>query len=109
MAADDRRRGRDVDPDHTLITGFPWRSTDLWFLYGAIIVIQTIAIGFGTVFGERLTELSEQRRQAVAQLEAAMDENVGLQRQLVAQAGRRACSTSARGWRARSTTRSPTG
>ena len=37
---------------------------DLWFLYGAIIVIQIIAIGFGTVLGERLSELSEQRRQA---------------------------------------------
>ena len=43
-------------------------------------------IGFGTVFGERLSQLSEQRRQAVAQLQVAMDENVGLQRQLVAQA-----------------------
>ncbi len=71
---------------NTLITGFPWPTTDLWFLYGAIIVIQTIAIGFGTVFGERLSELSEERRQAVAKLEAAMGENVGLQRQLVAQA-----------------------
>jgi signal transduction histidine kinase len=71
---------------NTLITGFPWPTTDQWFLYGAIIVIQTIAIGFGTVFGERLSELSEERRQALAKLEAAMEENVGLQRQLVAQA-----------------------
>ena len=71
---------------NTIITGFPWRSSDLWILYGAIIVIQIVAIGFGTVFGERLSELSEQRRQAVDQLQVAMDENVGLQRQLVAQA-----------------------
>jgi signal transduction histidine kinase len=71
---------------NTVITGFPWQSTDLWFLYGAIIVIQTVVIGFGTVFGERLSELSEQRRQAVAQLQVAMDENAGLQRQLVTQA-----------------------
>src|SRR6185295_7969426 len=71
---------------NTIITGFPWRSSDLWFLYGAIIVIQVIAIGFGTVLSERLSELSEQRRQAVDQLQVAMDENVGLQRQLVAQA-----------------------
>ena len=71
---------------NTVISGFPWQSADLWFLYGAIIVIQTVVIGFGTVFGERLSELSEQRRQAVAQLQVAMDENVGLQRQLVAQA-----------------------
>ena len=45
-----------------------------------------LAIGFGTVLGERLSELSEERRQAVAKLEAAVEENVGLQRQLVTQA-----------------------
>jgi signal transduction histidine kinase len=71
---------------NTIITGFPWRSTDLWFLYGAIIIIQTLAIGFGTVLGERLSEQSEQRRLAVRQLQEAIDENAGLQRQLVVQA-----------------------
>src|SRR4029079_5431841 len=71
---------------NTLITGFPWQSTDLWIIYGVIIILQTVVIGFGTVFGERLSQLSEQRRLAVAQLQVAMDENVGLQRQLVAQA-----------------------
>ena len=71
---------------NTLITGFPWRTVDLWFLYGAIIVIQILAIGFGTVFGERLSELSEERRRAMRQLQVAVDENVGLQRQLVVQA-----------------------
>jgi signal transduction histidine kinase len=71
---------------NTLITGFPWATTDLWFLYGAIIAIQIVTIGFGTVLGERMTELSAQRRDAITQLEAAMEENVGLQRQLVAQA-----------------------
>jgi signal transduction histidine kinase len=71
---------------NTIITGFPWPSTELWFLYGAIIVIQIVAIGFGTVLGERLSELSQQRRQAVAQLEATLEENAGLHAQLVAQA-----------------------
>jgi signal transduction histidine kinase len=71
---------------NTIITGFPWPTADLWVLFGAIIVIQIVAIGFGTVLGERLNELSEQRREAISQLEAAMEENVGLQRQLVAQA-----------------------
>ena len=71
---------------NTVITGFPWPTADLWFLYGAIIVIQVIAIGGGTVLGERLSELTEERRQSVARLEAAMDENLGLQRQLVTQA-----------------------
>ena len=71
---------------NTTITGFPWPTADLWFLYGTIIVIQIIAIGGGTIISERLSELTEERRQTVARLEAAMDENVGLQRQLVTQA-----------------------
>jgi signal transduction histidine kinase len=71
---------------NTIITGFPWPTVDLWFLYGAIIIIQVVAIGFGTVFGERMSEVNEERRRALKQLEAAVEENVGLQRQLVAQA-----------------------
>jgi signal transduction histidine kinase len=71
---------------NVLITGFPWPTIDLWILFGAVIVIQTIAIGFGSVIGERLTELNEQRRLLLAQREAALEENRGLQQQLVAQA-----------------------
>ncbi len=69
-----------------LLTGFPWPTADLWVLFGAVIVIQTIAIGFGSVIGERMTELNEQRRLLLAEREAALAENRGLQRQLVAQA-----------------------
>ncbi len=71
---------------NTTITGFPWRTVDQWVLYGVVIVIQIIAIGGGSVLGEKLSELTEERRQNVARLEAAMAENLGLQRQLVAQA-----------------------
>ncbi len=71
---------------NTIITGFPWSEPYLWILYGAVIVVQTIAIGFGGVVGERLAELSEQRRQALADLEAVQEENAGLQQQLLAQA-----------------------
>ena len=71
---------------NTVATGFPWPTIDLWVLFLTIIVIQTIAIGLGSVMGERMTTLSEQRRQALAQLEAARDENAGLQAQLVTQA-----------------------
>jgi signal transduction histidine kinase len=69
-----------------LITGFPWPTIDLWVLFGALIVVQTIAIGFGSVVGDRLHELSEQRRLLLAERDAAIQENRGLQRQLVAQA-----------------------
>jgi signal transduction histidine kinase len=69
-----------------LLTGFPWPTADLWILFGAVIVIQTVAIGIGSVIGERLTELNEQRRVLLADREAALAENRGLQQQLVAQA-----------------------
>lgn len=71
---------------NTIITGFPWPTPEGWWIFGTIIVIQTIAIGFGTVMSERMMALSEQRRQAVTRLEAALQENVGLHTQLLTQA-----------------------
>lgn len=71
---------------NTLITGFPWQTVESWFIFGTIIVFQTFAFGFGAYFSERLSQVSEQRRQAVARLEAALEENRGLQAQLMAQA-----------------------
>jgi signal transduction histidine kinase len=71
---------------NTLITGFPWPTIEGWSIYVSIIVIQILAIGFGTVMGERLAELSEQRKQAVSKLEAALEENAGLHAQLLTQA-----------------------
>ena len=49
----------------------------------AIIVIQTLAIGGGSLLGERMAEQSEQRRLAVARLETALEENAGLHAQLL--------------------------
>jgi signal transduction histidine kinase len=69
-----------------LLTGFPWPTVDLWILFGVLIVIQTITIGFGSVIGERLTELNEQRRELLAEREAALTEIRGLQQQLMTQA-----------------------
>lgn len=71
---------------NTLITGFPWPERSSWFFFGSLIVFQTLAIGFGNQLADRLGSLSEQRRQAVARLEAALAENAGLQAQLVEQA-----------------------
>jgi signal transduction histidine kinase len=71
---------------NTIITGFPWPTIEGWSIYVSIIVIQTLAIGLGTVMGEKLAELSEQRRQVVARLEAALEENARLHAQLLAQA-----------------------
>ncbi len=51
-----------------------------------IVVIQTLAIGGGTVVGVKMTEQNEQRRKALADLQGALAENDALQAQLVAQA-----------------------
>ncbi len=68
-----------------MIGGFP--TNPEWLtIYVAIIVIQTLAIGGGALLGERMAEQSEQRRQAVARLEAALEENAGLHAQLLTQA-----------------------
>lgn len=61
-------------------------TAEAWTIFGIVVVIQTLAISFGLLGGERLTDLSEQRRVALASLEAALEENAGLQAQLVTQA-----------------------
>jgi signal transduction histidine kinase len=71
---------------NTIVSGFPWPSVELWFIYGTIILVQTLTIGLGAVAGEKLTELSEQRREAVSRLEAALEENAELHAQLLTQA-----------------------
>jgi signal transduction histidine kinase len=71
---------------NTLTSGFPWESIEEWTIFGSITVIQVVVLGLGTVLGEKLNEVSEQRRLAVAKLEAALRENASLQAQLVSQA-----------------------
>jgi signal transduction histidine kinase len=71
---------------HTIITGFPWPSIELWILFTTIIVIQTLAISLGVLIGEKLASVSQQRKEAVTRLEAALEENAGLHAQLLAQA-----------------------
>ena len=70
---------------NSLIAGLP-QTPDAWTFYLVIIPIQTVAISAGVLLGEKMTEQSEQRRQALEQLNAALVENAGLQAQLVAQA-----------------------
>lgn len=54
--------------------------------YVFIVAIQAAAISLGIVGGEKLSEVAEERRQTVAELEATLAENAGLHAQLVAQA-----------------------
>ncbi|HEU4329010.1 MAG TPA: sensor histidine kinase [Roseiflexaceae bacterium] len=71
---------------NTIMTGFPWPTSESWIIFSTIIVAQTCAIGFGMLTSIRMGELSEQRREAVARLEAAQEENAGLHAQLLVQA-----------------------
>ncbi|HEY6608822.1 MAG TPA: sensor histidine kinase [Candidatus Limnocylindria bacterium] len=70
---------------NTLIAGFPPTAEGVTF-YAVIIVIQTLVIGTAVVIGEKVAEQSEERRRALAQLEAALMENAGLHAQLLTQA-----------------------
>jgi signal transduction histidine kinase len=70
---------------NTLIAGFPV-SPDGWTFYVSIIVLQTVIIGFGSVMGEKVSEQNEERKEALIRLEAALEENAALHRQLVDQA-----------------------
>jgi signal transduction histidine kinase len=70
---------------NTLFAGLP-RTAEAWTFYVAIIGIQTLVIGAGVIVGEKVTEQSEERRLALARLEAALVENAGLHAQLLAQA-----------------------
>jgi signal transduction histidine kinase len=70
---------------NTLIAGVP-QSAEAWTFWVVIIVIQTLVIGVGVVIGEKVAEQNEERRQALAKLEAALVENAGLHAQLLTQA-----------------------
>jgi signal transduction histidine kinase len=70
---------------NTLLAGFP-QTADAWTFYITIITLQTVIIGAGSVFGEKVAEQNEERRQALARLEEALVENAGLHAQLLTQA-----------------------
>jgi signal transduction histidine kinase len=70
---------------NSLIAGLP-QTPEAWTFYVAIIVVQTIVISAGAVISEKVTEQNEERRVALAQLEAALEENAGLHAQLLTQA-----------------------
>jgi signal transduction histidine kinase len=70
---------------NTILGGIP-RTPEAWTFYIVIITIQTLVIGGGTILGEKVGEQNEERRQALARLEMALQENAGLHAQLLAQA-----------------------
>lgn len=72
---------------NSLPGGGPIQALRDWpYVFVVIVVVQTVAIGGGFVMSQRLVEQNEQRRRAVAELEAALEENAGLHRQLLTQA-----------------------
>ena len=70
---------------NSLIAGIP-QTAEAWIFYVVIVSIQTLVIGAGSIVGEKITEQNEERRQALAKLEAALVENAGLHAQLLTQA-----------------------
>jgi signal transduction histidine kinase len=70
---------------NSLIAGLP-RNAESWTFYLAIIGVQTVAISAGVIVGEKVSQQSEERRKAMADLEAALEENAGLHAQLLTQA-----------------------
>jgi signal transduction histidine kinase len=70
---------------NTLIAGLP-QTPDGWTFYVVIVTVQTLAIGFGTVVGEKINDQNEDRKRTVVRLEAALEENAGLHAQLLTQA-----------------------
>lgn len=65
---------------------YPSFSTGALWIYGIIVVVQTVATGFAILGGEKISELSEFRRRAVIELEEVIAENEGLHAQLLTQA-----------------------
>jgi signal transduction histidine kinase len=57
-----------------------------WAIYFGVVALQTVAVFGGLYAGQRITEVAEERRDMVEQLETAIAENEGLHAQLVAQA-----------------------
>ena len=57
-----------------------------WPTLAFLVVLQTAAVTGGNLVGVRIQEEQEQRKKVVADLEAALQENVALHAQLVAQA-----------------------
>src|SRR5690349_17366795 len=70
---------------NTVLGGVP-TSADGWTFYLSIIVLQTVVIGGGTVIGEKVSEQNQERKEALARLEVALEENATLHRQLVERA-----------------------
>ncbi len=57
-----------------------------WAIYLGVVAIQTAAVTAGLYGGQKISDIAEERRQALDLLEVAVEENAGLHEQLVAQA-----------------------
>ncbi len=62
------------------------RRLTAWLIYAGIVAIQTVAVWIGLYGGAKMSDVSEDRKRMVQQLEETLAENAGLHAQLVAQA-----------------------
>jgi signal transduction histidine kinase len=71
---------------YTAPGGFPEPTVEAWSGWIFIICLQTALTGFFSYMGMKLMGEDRQRRELLARLEAAMEENAGLHAQLITQA-----------------------
>lgn len=65
---------------------YPEPAPGAGWIFGIVVVVQTVGIGLGVIGTEQIVRLSQERAQALAELERLVRENEGLHAQLVAQA-----------------------
>ena len=66
--------------------GSGWHDSRTWSTLAFLVLLQSAAVSAGGYIGVRTADEQEKRKQLVADLEAALKENVGLHAQLVTQA-----------------------
>ena len=71
---------------YTAPAGFPPPSFEAWSGYLFIVCLQTALTGFFSMLGRRSYQEHAKRRELVAELQAALEENAGLHAQLLTQA-----------------------
>ncbi len=68
---------------HIVITE---QTAATWAIYVGVVALQTATVAAGLYGGQKISDIGEERRHALLQLEMAMEENAGLHEQLVTQA-----------------------
>jgi hypothetical protein len=83
---------------------YPEANADAWWTFGIIVVIQTVAVGFGIIGGEKLSELSGNGDDPWSSWRQPWRRTPASMPSWSPRRGRRASTTRGNGWPARYTT-----